>query len=141
MWNRIRNFFFSVKTYRALSPDLQVRRHITFNLRERSPLSPNEWLSSYGYSLGVSQAIVEFAYCYLEQYSGLEFAYIHPQDQLENDLQWTQVCWFDWETSLCCDFEKVFGTDIRDAFNNEQFVTVGDLLTFLQQHLNVNGVE
>ena len=54
-----------------------------------------------------------------------------PGDRLEEDLCWTEVCWFDWETRLCEDFWHCFGTDISDRLEEFAPSTVSDLICFL----------
>jgi hypothetical protein len=136
MWYRFKNFLFSLKTYGILSPELRVRRQVNQRLYNRSSLAANQWFQLRCQPLGISRAIANFAYTRLATYSGLEFSRVLLSDRLEEDLRWTQVCWFDWEIALCDDFCEQFGVDISDRLDAFDFNTVAELLTFLNQQLN-----
>jgi hypothetical protein len=139
MWRRLKNIFASFRTYADLSPDLQVRRQVSRFLHDRPCLTMAEWCAAFCELEEISPAIAEFVYVYLSGYSGLEFARVQPQDRLEEDLQLSLVCWFDWQLSLCDDFFKCFGIDLSDRFDAHDLKTVADLVLFLEhQFLAVN---
>jgi hypothetical protein len=135
MWRKLDNFLLSINTYDDLSPDLGIRQQVKQYLINRSALSLEQWFHCYGKAVGISQAVVQFAYLYLEQYSGLPFARVLPNDRLEEDLHWTEVCWFDWEVRLCEDFWQHFEIDLSDRL--EEFVpfTIAELILFLEQQV------
>jgi hypothetical protein len=136
MWRRIKNVLLSFKTYDALSPDLTVQRQVNHRLSHRPALKLEAWFESCWRSRGITWAIATFAYSYLEQYSGLHFARILPDDRLEEDLHWTEVCWFDWQHNLCDDFWRCFQIDLSDRLDEFDPVTVAELLVFLDQQLH-----
>lgn len=138
MWHRFKNLIFSLKTYDALSPDLELRRQINRSLRQRPALTVEQWFHSFYQPQGITYAVTTFAYEHLAQYSGLEFSRILPSDRLIEDLSWPQICWFDWEHNLYDDFWQQFGTDISDCFDESLLVTVKDVLLFLNQHSDTN---
>jgi hypothetical protein len=131
MWYRLKNIFSSLRTYNSLSPDLRVRRQVNQKLRDRPALNLHDWFEAFYHAQGVPYTIATFAYTYLSQYSGLDIGRILPHDRLHEDLHWTQVCWFDWETNLCNDFYRYFGIDISDRFDPSCFLTIWDLIIFL----------
>jgi len=110
------------------------------SLHDRSPLSQAEWFEVHYKTQGIADAIAIFAYKHLQQYSGLELSRILPSDRLEEDLQWTKVCWFDWHLSLCEDFYRCFGVDIGDRLDISCLSTLQDVMDFLnQQGANVDS--
>lgn len=131
MWHRLKNLFSSLWTYEALSPDLKLRRRVNRALRHRPNLSADDWFESFCKKQGVTYPIATFAYTHLEQYSGLEFGRTLPSDRLNEDLHWTQVCWFDWQFSLCDDFWQAFAVDISVYLDELDLSTVEDLIIFL----------
>jgi hypothetical protein len=135
MWHRLRNWFYSLRSYTALRPDLAVRRRVVRSLQHRPSLSPQEWFYTHGKSLGISEAIVNFADQQFEHYSGLPFGKLLPGDRLEADLHWTQVCWFDWDLSLYDDMARAF--DVFPEGDVEEILggTLGDVLVWLTQQL------
>lgn len=135
MWNRVRNLFVSLSTYRALSPDLSLRQHVNRSLSLRPALDHHDWCLAVCPQLNVSSPIAEFTYDHLSHYSGLDMARILPSDRLEADLCWSQVCWFDWELRLCDDFLASFGIDLGDRLDEFAPTTIAELLVFLEhQH-------
>ncbi|HEY9622755.1 MAG TPA: hypothetical protein V6C78_20525 [Crinalium sp.] len=128
MWRRLKNVFLSLKTYRTLSPDLRMRWRVNKKLRQRPALSLTEWYETFWQPLSVSRTVVNFAYTHLKLYSGLAIARITPSDQLDDDLHWVEVCWFDWETTLCEDVWQVFHVDISDRLLEHDFCTLADLM-------------
>ncbi|NJR65327.1 MAG: hypothetical protein HC772_08420 [Leptolyngbyaceae cyanobacterium CRU_2_3] len=136
MWHRLKNLFFSFRVYNDLSPDLRVRQQVNRALRDRPTLKQDEWFESFYKSQGIAYPIAIFAYTYLEQYSGLKLGSILPTDRLEAELQWTAVCWFDWQQNLCKDFYRCFeiDIDIENGLALSKLDTVGDLIVFLNCH-------
>ncbi|MBW4660032.1 MAG: hypothetical protein KME15_15260 [Drouetiella hepatica Uher 2000/2452] len=142
MWHRLKNFLSSLWTYNALRPDFRVRRRVNRSLSDRPALSQDEWFEAHYKAQGVTYAIALFAYQHLGQYSGLDLSRVLPSDRLEEDLQWTEVCWFDWEQSLCEDFHGCFGVDMGDRLDFSCLSTVQDLVDFLnQQKINPDSGE
>jgi hypothetical protein len=134
MWHRFKNLVFSLKAYDAMSPDLQRRRQVNRLLQQRPALDLQQWFAGFDQLQGIAYPIAAFAYEHLARYSGLEFARILPHDRLEQDLFWTQVCWFDWQLQLYDDFWQQFGVDLSDEWDESTLLTVQDLLVFLNQH-------
>jgi hypothetical protein len=135
MWRKLKNVWLSFKTYRDLSPDLRVRRQVNQRISDRPALELEAWYQSYWQPCGIALATIKFSYTCLKQYSGLDIARIQPDDRLEVDLHWTEVCWFDWEMRLCEDFLQSFDIDLTDRLENLHPVTVLDLVWFLNQQL------
>lgn len=131
MWNSFRNFLHHATTYRDLSPDLGVRRIVDRQLLKRPKLTREQWFTCYCASIGIHPDVADFCYQYLHQYSGLPSGRIQWNDRLEADLHWTEICWFDWEMTLCDDFLETFGIDISDRLIDFYPQTIGDLVTFL----------
>ncbi|MBF2051783.1 MAG: hypothetical protein EDM05_047600 [Leptolyngbya sp. IPPAS B-1204] len=131
MWHRFKNLVVSLKTYDALSPDLKVRRQVNRMLRQRPLLSLNQWFQSFYQPLGITYTVTDFAYVHLARYSGLELGRVLPTDRLDEDLHWTQVCWFDWQLNLYDDFWQQFGVDISDCWDESALLTIKDLMAFL----------
>lgn len=118
-----------------LSPDLGARRQVNRAIHHRPMLTAQQWFQEFYQPIAISPAIATFAYTYLENYSGIEFAYVVPSDRLIEDLRWIEVCWADWETTLCDDFWQTFGVDISDSFLGYSPSTVEDLIGFLNRQL------
>jgi hypothetical protein len=139
MWRRLRNIFYSFRTYADLSPDIRMRRRVNQFLRNRPALNAKEWFEKFWQSKAISQQVTDFAYISMEKYTGLEFARVQPSDRLSEDLAIPAVCWFDWEAYFCEDFYEQFGTDLSDRFDPQTFATVEELVVFLNhQLLSVN---
>ncbi len=135
MWRDLQNLFYGLNTYFDLSPDLQVRRQINARLEQRPYLSSQDWFRVLWRPQNVSAAVAEFAYTYLEEYSGLTFAKVRPGDRLNEDLRFPEVCWFDWHLHLCDDFYEQFGVDISDRLDIDTLSTIEELILFLHQEL------
>ena len=133
MWHRLKNLFFSLNTYKTLSPDFKVRQQVNRALSDRPALSSDQWFETFYRSQGVAYTVVSFAYRYLQAYSGLEIGRVRPTDRLDADLYWTEVCWFDWEAQLCRDVQQQFNIDISDCLDDFQEFTIGELVAFLDQ--------
>ncbi len=135
MWRRFKNIAVSLNSYSALSPDLQVRRRVNQQLSDRPALDVEAWCRRFDSNSETTQAVAAFAYETLAQYSGLDFSRVRPDDRLEADLYWSQVCWFDWDLQLCDDFCEHFAQDVSDRFYEFDPVTVADLIYFFDhQH-------
>lgn len=135
MWHRLRNWFYSLRSYTALRPDLAMRRRVVRSLQRRPSLSPQEWFHTYGKSLGIAEAVVNFAAHQLEQYSGLPFGKLLPGDRLEADLHWTQVCWFDWELSFYEDVQQTFEVFLEGDLEELLEGTLGNFLVWLTKQV------
>jgi hypothetical protein len=98
-------------------------------------LSLEPWFQAFYQSHGIAYAIVHFTYVHLAKYSGLEFGRVLPNDRLDEDLHWSQVCWFDWETHLLDDFWNYFGVDISDCLDLDTIQTINDLVIFLDRYV------
>ncbi|HEY9859463.1 MAG TPA: hypothetical protein V6D16_08155 [Candidatus Obscuribacterales bacterium] len=139
MWQRLKNFFLSWRTYGDLSPDLKTRRQVNRWLRDRPALGVDEWYESFWQPRQVSPSVTRFVYLHLEKYSGLQAARILPGDRLEADLHLTLVCWFDWHFTLCEDFEQYLGVGIDDYLELQDLSTIEEFMMFLnRQLLSVN---
>jgi hypothetical protein len=136
MWKALKNLFRTVVTYRALSPDVKIRRKVNRWLRDRRPMTLEHWVMGLRETWGVSKAVAVFAYTHLEKYSGLPVSRLRPSDRLDDDLQWTLVCWFDWELCLCEDFCHRFGIDVSEQLDQFAPQTVADVLVFLETQLD-----
>ncbi|MGF1566969.1 MAG: hypothetical protein ACFCVD_02645 [Nodosilinea sp.] len=139
MWQPLKNFVDSLTTYGLLSPDLAAQARVNRWLKSRPYLNHSEWYGQYwmppAVAAALPQPLVEFVYVRLQVYSGLEMGRVLPSDRLMEDLQFPAVCWFNWGQTLCEDFQATFGLDIADQFDETQFVTCADLMTFLGQQL------
>jgi len=139
MWRSLKNFFYSLWTYSDLSPDLRMRRRVNKALRNRPSLTAVEWHQTFWQSYEVAQAISDFVYQEMQEYSGVEFGRVRPSDRLNEDLHLPLICWFDWELSFCENFLSTFGIDLEMGFDADEFTTVKDLVLFLnRQLLSVN---
>ena len=139
MWQRLKNFFLSFRTYDDLSPDLNTRQQVNRWLRDRSALTADEWYEQFWQPRRISPKIAAFVYSHLEKYSGLKTAKILPGDRLEEDLHLTLVCWFDWHFTLCEDFEQDLGVSIDDYLELQDLTTIEEFMMFLnRQLLSVN---
>jgi len=133
MWHRFKNLCFSLNTYKTLSPDPGVRQQVNRVLRDRPMLSSDQWFETFYQSQNIAYSVANFAYHYLEVYSGLEMGRVRPGDRLHLDLRWTEICWFDWETQLCEDVQQQFSVDISECPEDWQAFTIGELVAFLDQ--------
>lgn len=137
MWQFVINYIRSLWSYQDLSPDLWRRRRINAQLRGRPKLSLQDWIRAFthGKKQVFSPHVLAFIYTHLPKYSGLDIGRIRPTDRLIEDLQLPLVCWFDWSYQLCDDFFTVFQIDISEEFDESLLETVGDLVYFLNKHL------
>jgi hypothetical protein len=79
--------------------------------------------------------LLAFIYTYFQQSSGIDFSRVRPQDRLIEDLQFPLVCWFDWPLAFCDDFSQHFGVDISEGFDEACFITLADLIIFLDRQM------
>jgi hypothetical protein len=139
MWRSLKNFLLSFWTYQDMSPDLRVRRQVKRKLRDRPLLDLTEWHEKFWQPLGVSNQVSEFVYGRFAAYSGLEWGRVVPCDRLIDDLRFPLVCWFDWQTALTDDFLAQFSVDLGIDFDPDDFITVEELVVFLNHSvLSVN---
>jgi hypothetical protein len=134
MWHRLKNLFSILKSYPDLRPDLRVRQQVKRTLRHRPVLEQDEWFEAFYKARGIAYPIAIFAYTHLEKYSGLKLGSVWPTDRLEEELRWTEVCWFDWEQALCKDFYRCFNVEIDDCLDPSKLQTIEDLLLFLNRY-------
>lgn len=135
MWRSLKNWFYSLWTYADLSPDLRLRRRINQALRSRPNLSASDWFHTYWQPLAVARPISDFVYTQLQTVSGLDLGRVQPGDRLQIDLQFTLICWFDWEVTLSEAFAESFGVMLEPDFNPDEFETVADLVLFLNRQI------
>lgn len=135
MWRRLKNFVLSLETYSDLGPDTQLRRQINRQLACRPSRNLDKWFEIFWQPRGIESAVVAFVYRKFASYSGLSFAHILPDDELEADLCWTQICWYDWEITLFEDFQATFALDISDRFNYDMLITIADVVTFFNDQI------
>ena len=115
-----------------MSPDLAIRDRVNQSLRRhRRPLSPKAWCEEGVRATQSQSDTVLFVYRTLETYSGIEFSRVRPHDRLVDDLQFPMVCWFDWSVSFCDYVAAQFGIDISDCFDETRFITLADMIVFL----------
>ncbi|MEO1519590.1 MAG: hypothetical protein AAFU78_02270 [Cyanobacteria bacterium J06633_2] len=139
MWRRVNNLVNSLITYQSLSPDSRLRRQVARWLEQRPSLTSDQWFETFWEPESILRITSEFVYHSFSSYSGLQFAYVVPEDRLDKDLYWTHVCWFDWELTFFSDVEASFNIDISDYFNYEKIVTISDLIHFLDHQICMNG--
>lgn len=118
-----------------------MRQRVNRALCSRPALGADEWFETFYKSQGIAYPIAIFAYVCLGHCSGLEFGRVLPSDRLQEDLHWSQVCWFDWELSMCDGFYQQFGVDISDRLDEFEWSTVGELVAFLDQCAHKPGTE
>ena len=135
MWRTLKNVLYSLWTYADLSPDIRLRQQVQRTLRQRPCLNAQGWYHLHWQSCGIAQPISDFVYGHLQQYSGLEVGRVYPSDRLNEDLYLPLICWFDWEISFCESFLETFGVNLESEFNSNNFVTIHDLMLFLNQQL------
>jgi hypothetical protein len=135
MWHLLKNFFYSLKTYPDISPDLRMRRRVNQMLSDRPRLNPDDWHQMFWQSLNITQALSHFVYQSLSTYSGLDCGRMRPGDRLQADLHLSLVCWFDWQESLRQDFFTQFEIDLDEDTNLETLATVEDFMIFLDRQL------
>ncbi|MEX0270504.1 hypothetical protein AB3R30_15275 [Leptolyngbyaceae cyanobacterium UHCC 1019] len=135
MWHLLKNFFYSLRTYPDLSPDLRMRQRVNQILSDRPPLNPEDWHQKFWQSLNITQSVSYFVYQHLPNYSGLDCGRIRPSDRLQEDLHLSLVCWFDWQQSLRQDFFTQFKIDLGEETDLETLSTIEDFIVFLDRQL------
>jgi hypothetical protein len=93
-------------------------RHSVNVALAKRPGVPFDW-QSYGQSSKARERIVEFVVRHFAAYSGINFDYVLPHDQLQRDLQFSNVCHGDWDLDLYEDLKRELGVDIR-AYGSPQ---------------------
>ncbi len=128
----LNNWISSVSAYSDMSPDLSLRRQInaTMKARPRQALSLSAWCKTFCTD-AQAQPVLSFVYQYFAEYSGLEFGRVRPSDDLNDDLCFPLICWFDWSITFCEDFYQRFELDLSDRFDETDFATIGELVNFL----------
>ncbi|MEB3211028.1 MAG: hypothetical protein VKL39_06715 [Leptolyngbyaceae bacterium] len=137
MWRRVNNLVNSLITYQTLSPDSRCRRQVSQWLQQRHPLTSKQWFEAFWQTENILEITTDFVYHAFSSYSGLPFAYVIPEDRLEEDLCWTNVCWFDWEMTFFLDVETQFQMDISGHFHYEKTTTIAEIVHFLDQHIRL----
>jgi hypothetical protein len=135
MWRKLKEIVLNFSTYTDLSPDVEARRQVNQALRDRQALNLEQWFEFFWRPRGMTRPVVTFVYTYLEKYSGLQIGRVRPCDRLEQDLQLTLVCWFDWQMSLCEDFLGCFGVDISERVDLSALSTVEEFVRFLNHQI------
>lgn len=136
LYNRLYNGFMALRSYGELRPDLALRRRINRQVLASRPVRNwNEWYQKFWEPRGISREVATFIYRGLRKYSGLQAAQVLPSDRLTEDLKLPLICWFDWELSLCEDFQREFGCELEDYLDLTQFQTVADLMGFFNQQV------
>ncbi|MBW4655317.1 MAG: hypothetical protein KME20_20100 [Kaiparowitsia implicata GSE-PSE-MK54-09C] len=131
MWQRIINLIPSLEAYGLLSPDLAMRRRVNRLLGDRPVLSLDTWYERHCAPSCIAFAVAEFVYQKLPDYSGVDIGRVVPSDRLEDDLCWTDICWFDWYLALCDDFGDRFDISLSPYLEELDLETVQDLLLYL----------
>lgn len=128
--DRIHNFFSSVQAYADMSPDLSIRQDVNNWMirRDRAALDVTQWSELFG---SAEHPVLAFIYQAFGDYSGLDFSRVRPNDSLNNHLHFPLICWFDWTITFCEDFFQTFGVDLSDRFDEADFDTIGELVSFL----------
>lgn len=98
-------------------------------------MSASDWFHTYWQPLAVARPISDFVYTQLQTVSGLDLGRVQPGDRLQIDLQFTLICWFDWEVTLSEAFAESFGVMLEPDFNPDEFETVADLVLFLNRQI------
>jgi hypothetical protein len=135
MWRLIKNFFYSLRSYPDLSPDLRMRQRVNRMLSDRPRLNPDDWHQKFWQSLDITREVSHFVYRQLPNYSGLDCGRIYPSDRLQEDLSLSLVCWFDWQQSLHQDFLTQFEIDLGGETDLETLSTIEDFMIFLDRQL------
>lgn len=131
MWQKLKNLLISCQTYNDLSPDLGLRKKVNQTLLKRPALTSDDWFEIFFQTQGIEKPIVEFVYLSLAKYSGLDLQRVRPSDRLDEDLQLSLICWFDWSLQFCEDFYRNFGIDISLHLDLSALSTIEELILFL----------
>ncbi|MGB3297608.1 MAG: hypothetical protein WBA76_05005 [Phormidesmis sp.] len=144
-FSKLNNLISSINAYADMSPDLTIRRQVneTMQRRARQPLSISTWCQTFSdrtyrsHNTDSVQSMLAFIYESFSQYSGLDFSRVRPSDRLNDDLCFPLVCWFDWSITFCEDFYQRFGLDLSDRFDETNFETIGELVSFLIKQISL----
>lgn len=143
MWRDFQNLVQTLRHYRVMSPDRAVRRQVNETLKLRPYLPLEDWCQRCWIPPAVPYKIMppltQFLYVQLGEYSGLQMGYTRPGDRLQEDLCFPLVCWFDWGLMLCEDVYQTFEVDISDSFDERNYVTLGDLVGYLDGEIKTKG--
>ncbi|PSN18110.1 hypothetical protein C7271_14255 [filamentous cyanobacterium CCP5] len=142
MWRDFQNLMQTLKHYRVMSPDRAIRGQVNELLKARPLLTVEEWRrrcwSPPTVSEPISPALTRFLYRQLGEYSGLRIGCTRPSDRLLEDLHFPLVCWFDWGLVLREDVNAAFGIDITDSFDERNYVTLADLVIYLDDQIKAH---
>jgi hypothetical protein len=135
----LNNWISSISAYSDMSPDMSMRRQVNaaMKARPRQALSLFAWCKTFC-SYDQARPVLSFMYQYFAEYSGLEFGRVRPSDDLNDDLRFPMVCWFDWSITFCEDFYQRFGLDLSDRFDEADFDTIGELAAFLIEQVSLS---
>ncbi|MEL6937899.1 MAG: hypothetical protein AAFO84_01765 [Cyanobacteria bacterium J06598_1] len=135
MMNQLNNWFSNVSAYAEMSPDLTMRLQINQWLHaHRRDLSAAAWCRRFA-DHSDNAELLSFVYQQFSEYSGLSVGCVRPEDTLHGDLHFALVCWHDWVITFCEDFMEQFELDLSDCFDEDDFETVGEMMTFLSAQL------
>ncbi|MGC1308710.1 MAG: hypothetical protein WA885_15905 [Phormidesmis sp.] len=134
--SKLNNFISSINAYADMSPDLSIRKEVNdwMMRRDRQALSCTDWCHLFSHQ-PQAQAVLAFIYEQFAQYSGLDFRRVRPDDSLNSHLHFPLVCWFDWSITFCEDFFQAFEVDLSDRFDESDFITLGEMATFLMEQV------
>jgi hypothetical protein len=134
---QLNNWLSSVSTYSDMSPDVTIRRQVNQQLTAlaRRSMGFSHWCqlfcSNPRSDTARARRVLAFVYEHFADYTGLDFSRVRPSDRLIADLQFPLVCWFDWSLTFCEDFYQAFDVDLSDRFDEADFETMGDLVSYL----------
>ena len=139
MMNQLSNWINSVSVYADMSPDLGIRYQVNQWLQTRThrALSLTAWCRLFS-DQSTDREVLAFVYQRFSEYSGLEFGRVRPGDLLHGDLHLALVCWHDWVITFCEDFCEQFYLDLSDCFDEDDFETIGELVTFLHSQVELS---
>ncbi|MGB7086796.1 MAG: hypothetical protein WBD47_14655 [Phormidesmis sp.] len=139
---QLKNFLSSAYAYADMSPDITIRKKVNDWMlrRDRSSLSLSDWCQLYS-TQAQAYSVLSFIYQSFSQYSGLDFSRVRPDDQLNRDLHFPLVCWFDWSITFCEDFFQQFDLDLSDRFDEASFSTIGEMVNFLIAQMSQSNAE
>ncbi len=139
MMNQLGNWINSVSVYADMSPDLAIRAQVNQQLKSRTPraLSLTTWCRLFS-DCSDDREVLAFVYQRFSEYSGLEFGRVRPNDCLHSDLNMALVCWHDWVITFCEDFCEQFHVDLSDRFDEDDFETIGEIVTFLHAQVELS---
>mgnify|MGYP001796195120 CR=1 FL=1 len=132
MIQQLNNWLNSISTYADMSPDYSIRHQVNRRLAlcARDSLSIDDWCQLFSTQAG-DLTTLAFLHERFSEYSGLDFSRIRAHDRLHGDLHLALVCWHDWVITFCEDFYQQFHIDLSDCFDEDDYETIGELITFL----------